>query len=174
MNTFKLNTKSWHYHLAAMGSSRSLIKEVTVVDENGYPKVGKDGWIERRDVCTVDFCSYCRRVMFGFVAATFFIFLALFISFLFVVAPLMAFVGMVFHLDYLVIDQFFADFLMIEFLVGLLFSCAFVIHALGSNIKQAVREGLNERAAKDIPDGFFVTRYKAWKGKFCPSIEVVE
>lgn len=141
--TFKVNKTSWHYKL---------------VDEHVTDKYPYDF---RDKAMPKDFCSYWRRVVLES------------LKFVGMIGVGVAALGVVLGGIGFMIYSIFFDFSG----AGLTFLVLFLVIGTGLTIT-SVPEMLRKRKINKLKaneptqtTNIFVQRYKAWKGKFCPSIE---
>ena len=143
METFIVDKNSWHY---------KLVKEY-VTDKYPYEL--------RQKAMPKDFCSYWHRVMIE----------SLKIGIMFSVS-IAAFVAVVGMLGYMIYAIFF-DFGGAGFPFLIFFTIVATIATITSASNIIRKRRINKLKEDDSSQttNIFVQRYKAWKGKFCPTIE---
>jgi hypothetical protein len=144
METFTVNKNSWHYKLVY---EHIIDKYPYNLREKAMPK---------------DFCSYWRRVTLeSMKKATFFSV---------IIAALLFIIGGISHLFYLILFDFTASgipILIVLMSVAVIFFVMYIPQFLHNRRLKKLKEEDDKVTTQNI----FAQRYKAWKGKFCPSIE---
>jgi preprotein translocase subunit Sss1 len=144
MEKFKVNKNSWHY---------KLVNE-HVTDKYPYDL--------REKAMPTNFCAYWRRVVIECMKNS--------IATILVVGSMLLVLGGLGYLIYLAFAvATIADFA--AFALVLLFFAALVYGMLLPDILRKRKIKQLEKGTDEQPSNIFVTKYKSWKGKYCPAIE---
>lgn len=153
MEKFEIKTSSWHFRLIEkMGKRSEVISPMT-------------------DKPRVDFCQYWRLIVKSILKLILEALLAIALTVMFVFTPL--------YLLYLAVFGSMTNGQQALGFFYLVFYTYFALSAAWFFTKEKIRErrkakGDNEKKPVIKPDGLLVTKYKSFKDKYCPMIEVVD